>query len=688
MAEFYAEIKQNGLDLQIQLDNLPSEFSANIPIKIIKDEQKYGDYLLVPFIVHSNFKELDVISSKNGIPLSYDSETQIVLLPQEAFQKAGYLFLSISLTNITSKETVFTNYVVFKINRSLSGANKSITQLSWEASVVGFVEQFMNEHYIATIDNLIRKSNSLLSENNTIQKTVTQQQTTINDLIANDKTIQAKLEQLITTNNQLQNNVNTTVQKATQQQTQIDTAIAQMGDYEIVSQDPSQIRFKKGNGLYGATVDLGGNLSSKSMVNNGGQIYYGNEFHGETSDYGIEIESIKGNFYQEKTNGYQLFDQSKLPTKTQGGSTVTNNGDGSFTVTGSGQLTEANVVSYIYRKSDIQLKAGKLTIKTENISLPYVYFNLHYENGDIYKSILMNEVNEKSIDVEDSFINSGNYQVRFGITSATGQTIKSATIKPMVYQSGDGTWERFTGGEPAPNSNYPCEPKFFEPSEIYSVGKNLFDGILEVGNISNGNNTNDTGLVRSKNYIAVKPNYEYCFSIDVILNKLVISCYDENKKYLNDTPEGIICENGVFKTLDKTRYIRFRCFREDKTKFESSEDKMQLEEGNVASYFIPNKGQSTTPLDITLRSLPNGVCDTYEDGVVTRRVGKIVFDGSDDEAWTNPTVLGNIMRFQLSKPNSTLTGYCLCDKFKNIIDYTMEIEHIYVIGSIVLFINS
>lgn len=34
--------------------------------------------------------------------------------------------------------------------------------------------------------------------------------------------------------------------------------------------------------------------------------------------------------------GQNLFDASKLPTKSQGGATVTNNDDGSFTISGSG----------------------------------------------------------------------------------------------------------------------------------------------------------------------------------------------------------------------------------------------------------------------------------------------------------------------------------------------------------------
>lgn len=62
-----------------------------------------------------------------------------------------------------------------------------------------------------------------------------------------------------------------------------------------------------------------------------------------------------------------------------------------------------------------------------------------------------------------------------------------------------------------------------------------------------------------------------------------------------------------------------------------------------------------------LRSLPNGTCDT-SDGV--RRIGKVVFDGSDDEGWVKDTGIsdGNLCtRFKTSFISSSASGFC--DKF-------------------------
>lgn len=64
---------------------------------------------------------------------------------------------------------------------------------------------------------------------------------------------------------------------------------------------------------------------------------------------GAFFEGLKlyGKTEQVQTKGYQLFDASKIATKSAGGATVTNNGDGSFTISGSGNLTGGFVSSHV-----------------------------------------------------------------------------------------------------------------------------------------------------------------------------------------------------------------------------------------------------------------------------------------------------------------------------------------------------
>lgn len=641
-------IIRKNLLLTINDNVIPAMGSSDVPVKFVNDTETYVGFLIEPRVGYY----------VNGCPKSgiceYDTSSNIIKIPAEAFKNKGILVIAIALIDSADSNHIeVTKELALEITPAPNGTVILPATDTWQTAVKNLVEQLYNQDYKPQFDQIEEDLSGLVEEAENQQS------------------------------------------KAKEQQTQIDNAIDIMGDYEIVQDNPTQIRFKKGDGTYGDTVNLGDNLASKSMVNAGYDTYIGNSYSGSASDYGIEIAKASGNYEQVETNGYQLFDASKIQTTTQGGATVTNNGDGSFTISGSGQLSNSFSTGGGVGVNK-EVKKGNLYVKVEKATVPYFCVDIYW--GDTWKrTIKTKSLNYEYTEITQEDINN-DVNVRFKFMGASGETITGGTIKPMLYQDGDGTWEPFTGGEPSPNPNYAQEPKFFEPNNVYSVGKNLFNGVLEVGNISNGNNTNDTGILRSKDYINVKPNHEYCFSIDGVLNRLVVSCYDENKNYLNDTLEGIICENGAFKTLDKTKYIRFRSFREDKTKFETLEDKIQIEEGSVASYFVPYKGQSTTPLNITLRSLPNGVRDTYENGIVTRRVGYIEFDGSEDENWKFVTTENtNTLRFDIrtlvnhdSKSVNQNDGICNRLVFSAMYDNT-DYEHIRfsssVADAVVVFIN-
>ena len=63
---------------------------------------------------------------------------------------------------------------------------------------------------------------------------------------------------------------------------------------------------------------------------------------------------------------------------------------------------------------------------------------------------------------------------------------------------------------------------------------------------------------------------------------------------------------------------------------------VQLEIRNANSNYEPYKTSIISlPEEVVLRSLPNGVCDTFNTrtGVYTQRIKEIVFDGSNDEGW-------------------------------------------------------
>lgn len=133
----------------------------------------------------------------------------------------------------------------------------------------------------------------------------------------------------------------------------------------------------------------------------------------------------------------QLFDASKLPTKSAGGATVTNNGDGSFTISGSGSLT-----AEITTGNTISGENANKIFKTGTITLRGgINKGIYFEIG--FKSPLGNKyLRDGGLELTPEYLESLT-NVQFIFYGTKGSTIPNETCKPMLYQDGDGTWEPF-----------------------------------------------------------------------------------------------------------------------------------------------------------------------------------------------------------------------------------------------------
>ena len=107
---------------------------------------------------------------------------------------------------------------------------------------------------------------------------------------------------------------------------------------------------------------------------------------------------------------------------------------------------------------------------------------------------------------------------------------------------------------------------------------NLFDGIMESGGINNttGNNQADSSLLRSKNYVSVKPNTTYIISNNGVGVAMNIFEYASDKSFISFA--GIIAAGKSFTTSSTTYYIKF--YRSN-----SNADKIQVEPGSTATAF-------------------------------------------------------------------------------------------------------
>lgn len=611
----FSTITQNNLNLTADTTEIPAQYSNNIQFKFIQDNERFSGYIPTIYIgVYDSamIECSDVINAGGAVVVDGDG---VFAISNEIMYRNGFLAVGVTLTN--NDENVSLKPVIYRIQASIGGLSPlPPDEGEWQQVVKAFVETLFNNWSAENLDP-----------------------------------IKAQLEELIST-------AQTQQEKITSQQTQIDNAIGNMGDYEIVQEDPVQIRFKKGDGTFGETVDLGDGLASKAMVNAGYYTYKGISYDGSASNNGIDVAEIDGAYSQETTNGFQLFDASKLPTKSQGGATVTNNDDGSFTISGSGNLTSNysnSIVLYSNEEAVKLFKQGTIYLKTEKATTPY--FQLSFDGEGSFS--LTNNGNSESVGtINQEMLEDVNFRVRLIVYGGSGSTITPATIKPMLYQDGDGTFEPFTGGVASPNPEYPQEPKFVgdynEDTQKYDIdfmtsGKNLFNinGNVNVDGYSKEQKTTNTveNGVLTCNVNSAR-NHGVGQRLYGLKGKTI--SVSAKLKSLGEATIGNIYiyeSSGAYKAVSNATALdtvfainNYTCKTDDIVVAFAGTGGTGVQfydiMVNYGAKFVdyePFTGFETTTVELNqpLRELPNGVKDTVENGIVTRRVGEIIFDGSE-----------------------------------------------------------
>lgn len=435
----------------------------------------------------------------------------------------------------------------------------------------------------------------------------------------------------------------------------------------------------------------------------------GETYSGIASNKGIKLHSVKGKTTQQTTNGYQLFDSSKLATKSLGGATVTNNNDGSFTISGSGNLTGtfSNLFNYSKEESLKLLKVGTYKSNTENTT-PQIRFGLrNVSNGTFvtgkcisydYKTITLTEEDIQSI--ED-----GTNILSIGFLGNSGNTIIPATIKPMIYIDGTGEFEPFTGGKPGPNPDYPMPIENVEISEITSHGRNLLEirklreqtlsGVtfrpVYVGESLEYVVVNGTATSQANYVLSNRLNFDKKLFLQgcptggsLATYSLLCAYYDrQSKSYKNE-----VYDIGDGRTVDTDIYeTQFSILvRQGTTCNNLIFYPMLRRTGDTDTSYTPYQS-NTTSTNLTLAQ-----DDIYQNETITRARKQVTFDGSSDEAWSLQSInnygLANF-NISLSPISNGNTRIVLSNRFKrqtSLIANTTE-EGIYLNALNQLFIR-
>jgi len=196
--------------------------------------------------------------------------------------------------------------------------------------------------------------------------------------------------------------------------------------------------------------------------------------------------AVDGKGVQETTTGAQLFDANKIPTYAGSEATVTNNGDGSFTVSGTGTISTSYLLQYaLTHEESVKLfPAGTYKLDLQSVSTrPYFIFKYTISSGS-YELSNSYSNNPTEVVITDEMVEDSAYKITMAFYFASGSTVVPGTIKPFIYKKISSTvlpWEPYTGGMSSPNPDYPQEVQSVGDGEVMEVvssvgGRNLIKG--------------------------------------------------------------------------------------------------------------------------------------------------------------------------------------------------------------------
>ena len=266
----------------------------------------------------------------------------------------------------------------------------------------------------------------------------------------------------------------------------------------------------------------------------------------------------------------------------------------------------------------------------------------------------------------------------------------------MLYQDGDGTWEPFTGGIPSPNPNYPQEIRNALDEPLVSVSRNLFDAssLKSAGckNLKIEENGYKISLETNGGYR--KAYYE--------ITENVLNALKGKQIKLKLNKDTVFDTNGAINIVVKRKNKETAFYGVDRSSFETKivelpddieivniellpvnlletiESYQKLIVVGLRLYDVSNGEVEWEPFRYAetnlnfqrMCSLPNGTCDTYENGISTQRIGLYGFSGHSREDWKIDKTYTDCTRFYIVKNDikgrNDYTNSILCNRLKTL----------------------
>lgn len=437
----------------------------------------------------------------------------------------------------------------------------------------------------------------------------------------------------------------------------------------------------------------------------------------DSAEWTLQKLNVYGQSKQDSTTGAQLLDPSLFEEdKTINGITYTTNEDGSVKVEGTA-TSSAN--KYLGEYIDIFENGQTYTCNLTQNGYGYTGgFNITY-NDDRHDYLPTLTVDKSTMISIKPYI-----QVRTDVT-------KNETIYPMVNK-GESIlpFEPYTGGKSSPSFEYLQEMISKEVSEIKMTGKNLaniqefekvydsktFEAHYENDKItySGADDWSGCSIVLNQTFEAGQYTI-HAKGVVMIISDMALPSFEYNEYWNGKGYPYFYKFTQLNQKISFNSNIPFKIgfiggdISTEKSTVSGTMEQIQIELSSEATSYEQHKEQTITLSDpITLRGIRfSGGSVTIDgkqyfsdvikekDGVigVERDIGKLVFDGSDDEIWSvNSTDLTTCIRGEIYPPRNTtypdlLIATGMFDKLKFLAAYRDDSEHGYCQSGIFIFID-
>lgn len=133
-----------------------------------------------------------------------------------------------------------------------------------------------------------------------------------------------------------------------------------------------------------------------------------------------------------ESQGANLFQTTGITDISAGGATIKNNGDGSFTISGSGNLSENLRKTYTTSHEEFlkSFREGVYTLSGAEAGSPYIYTAFRYNNASLEANTRLRDVS--SMTLSESIMDKEETVVDFGFFGGKTQKIVPQVVYPML----------------------------------------------------------------------------------------------------------------------------------------------------------------------------------------------------------------------------------------------------------------